>query len=232
MIQEKLDTGYLVETPEAIELSARLAGPVPRVLAYAMDFAIRTIVLLVIGLAFAFLGNTGLAVILLISFFIEWLYPVIFEVLRNGQTPGKKALGLAVVNDDLTPVTWSTSLVRNLLRAADFLPVGYAFGLVCMISNSRFQRLGDLAAGSLVIYRQAADKRAADLPDVPSQTPPLILDLEDQVAFTGFAQRHKQLSESRKEELATILQPLTQKSGGAAVRYVQGVGAWLLGRRQ
>lgn len=233
MRAEKLDTSYLVETPESIELHAQLAGPVPRALAYAIDFGIRTLVLVGISLVLVLLGTAGVALILLISFFMEWFYPVVFEVLRNGQTPGKKSLGLAVVNDDLTPVTWSTSLVRNLLRPADFLPFGYAFGLFSMVISGRFQRLGDLAAGSLVIQRRATiRKEGFSLPDVIASAPPVALELEDQVAFISFSQRHHQLSPGRKQELAEILEPLTHKAGEAGVEKVQGIGNWLLGSRR
>ena len=79
----------------------------------------------------------------------------------RGQTPGKKVLGISVINDDLSPVTLGTSMVRNLLRTVDFLPLFYLAGLVCMLSNQRFQRLGDLAAGTLVISVAESSKSAA-----------------------------------------------------------------------
>ncbi|TVZ39550.1 putative RDD family membrane protein YckC [Alteromonadaceae bacterium 2753L.S.0a.02] len=232
MLAEKFDTSYRVETPESIDLIAQLAGPIPRVLAYCIDLAIRSIVQLLILIVLLFAGKAGMGIFLVISFLMEWFYPVFFEVLRDGQTPGKKALKIAVVSDDLTPVTWSTSIIRNLLRAADFLPMGYAFGLIAMTTSGRFQRFGDIAAGSLVIYRREISKDAFKLPESVATPPPVALSLEDQVAFTGYVQRHSQLSHGRKEELANILEPVTQTKGDAAVKLAQGIGNWLLGHNK
>jgi len=226
------DTSYLVETPESIDLNAQLAGPIPRVLAYVIDFAFRSIALILLLVILLFAGKAGLGVFLVSSFLMEWFYPVLFEVLRKGQTPGKKIMKVAVVNDDLTPVTWSTSIIRNLLRSADFLPFGYSFGIISMVTSGRFQRLGDLAAGSLVIHVRELPNINFKMPDVPACPPPFSLSLEDQVAITGFVQRHEQLSEERKMEIANILEPIIHEKGSTAVSKIQGMGNWLLGHRQ
>jgi len=167
---------------------------------------------------------------LLLSFLLEWFYPVLFEVYRNGQTPGKKWLGLAVVNDDLTPVSWSTSLVRNLLRAVDFLPFAYVGGLSSMVLSRHFQRLGDLAAGTLVIHRPK-QRALATLTDSRPQPPPFALAADDQIAIIDFAQRHRELSAARQRELANLLDQFTQRSDDGAVERLRGIGAWLLGAR-
>ncbi len=227
-----LDTSYHVETPEAIDLTAQLAGPVPRILAYTLDFTLRAVILGLVLIVLAFLGEAGWGIYFILMFIFEWFYPVLFEVLRQGQTPGKKAMEIAVVNDDLTPVTWSTSLIRNLLRAADMLPACYVLGLFAMCSTRHFQRMGDLAAGSVVVHRRVTKKQGNELPEVTAYPPPVALTLEDQVALTGYAQRHGQLSTGRKQELAEILQDVTQKKGPDAVMYLQGVGNWLLGNRK
>lgn len=227
-----LDTDYQVETPEAIDLTAQLAGPVPRILAFLIDFFIRGVLIFLIFVVLGLSSLAGIGVFFVIFFVLDWFYPVLFEVLRNGQTPGKKYLKIAVVNDDLTPVTWSTSIIRNLLRAADFLPSSYVLGLITMCSTRHFQRLGDLAAGSIVIHKRDHKLNSDHLPKVPAQAPDLPLALEDQVAMTGFAQRHSQLSQSRKQELANILNNMTQLEGDAAVKKLQGIGNWLLGNRE
>ncbi len=231
-MQNLLDTSYQVETPEAIDLTAQLAGPVPRILAYLIDFMIRSAVQTGVLVVMAFAGIAGFGIFLIVVFVLEWFYPVLFEVLRNGQTPGKKYLQIAVVNDDLTPVTWSTSVIRNLLRAADFLPSAYVLGLIVMCSSRNFQRLGDLAAGSIVIHKRKPDTSLTALPDAPAVPPPVALSLEDQVAVTGFVQRHGQLSQGRQQELADILSNITGKEGEEAVKNVQGMGNWLLGNRK
>ena len=81
----------------------------------------------------------------------------------SGQTPGKRLFGLAVLNDDGTPVRWPGALTRNLLRAVDFLPFLYGVGLIAMLLNRDFKRLGDLAAGTVVVYQ--AEKVEADARD-------------------------------------------------------------------
>lgn len=226
---KQLDTVYLVETPEGIDLQAELAGPIVRAMAYAIDLMVRGLVLGIISIIMLFAGNIGTGIILLILFILEWFYPVLFEIYNNGQTIGKKTMGLTVVNDDLTAISWGSSLIRNLLRFADFFPFGYLVGVSSMVLSSRFQRLGDLAAGSLVIYKQKS-KQIAALPKCQSHPSPIPLSLEDQIAIVAFTERHKELSEERQQELADILaEPLQQKSGG--INYLRGIGSWLLGVR-
>jgi len=167
---------------------------------------------------------------LIILFFVEWLYPVLFEILARGQTPGKKMLGIAVVNDDLSPVTLGTSLVRNLLRTVDFLPLFYLAGLVTMLSNRRFQRLGDLAAGTLVVSISKSTRPAA-VEDVPPLAPATALSRSEQTAIVNFLQRSRQLSQPRQRELAAILEGITHEAGEDGVERLQRNGAWYLGMR-
>ena len=227
---EQLDTLHLVETPEGIDLQSELAGPVVRALAYLIDILIRSLILSLLSIILAFAGVAGIGGILIVSFLLEWFYPVWFEVYRNGQTPGKKNMGLAVVNDDLTPITLSSSIIRNLLRFVDFLPFGYLAGLTTMVLTRRFQRLGDLAAGSLVIYRNPARENSALLDETP-QPPPVPLSLEDQIAIIAFTERHQELSAARQEELADILSEITHRRGDKNIRYLRSIGNWLLGVR-
>lgn len=234
-----IDSLYEVETPEGIDLQAELAGPVVRVLAYSIDILIRLLFLLVCAIALAFWGNAGQGGLLILMFVLEWFYPVYFEVCRRGQTPGKKQMGLAVVNDDLTPVSWGTSLVRNLLRVVDFLPGAYLFGLVSMVLNNRFARLGDLAAGTLVIYRSSdaspsadTDKNISSGKSLYPQAPPLALQLDEQRALVSFSQRQQPLTEARQFELVAILSAISNKQGQAGVDYWKSVAAWLLGARR
>ncbi|AMX03739.1 RDD family protein [Microbulbifer thermotolerans] len=223
-----LDTTYSVETPEGVDLRAQAAGPVPRILAYGVDIFYRSLILIALAIALAFAENAGLGIWLLCSFLLEWFYPVYFEVMHGGQTPGKKAFGLVVVNDNLTPISWSASLLRNLLRFADFLPFAYAAGVVSMTLGRHFQRLGDLAAGTLVVYRRES-KAPQTLPDVTPLPPPRGLQLQDQQALISLIERSGELSEARQRELAELLEPLTGKKERAALDYLRAVGTWLLG---
>ena len=226
--KEQIDTIWCVETPEGIDLQAHVAGPIPRILAYAVDLLIRIVILIVLSIALAFFGVAGTGIQMICAFLLEWFYPVLFEVFRNGQTPGKRQFGLAVVNDDLTPVMPGTSFIRNLLRTADFLPFFYASGLISMMSTREFRRLGDLAAGTLVIHRPPEQNRD-QLPNVLPQTPTTYLEGEDQTAIIDFTRRHDQLSEARQQELANILEPVIHTSGESAVNKLRGMGVWLLG---
>ncbi|WP_444887460.1 RDD family protein [Microbulbifer sp. JMSA008] len=225
-----LDTTYNVETPEGIDLRARAAGPVPRILAFAVDVFYRTLILTALGIGLAFAEAAGIGIWLVCSFLLEWFYPVFFEVLRGGQTPGKKAFGLMVVNDNLTPISWGASIVRNLLRFADFLPFAYATGVIAMTLGRHFQRLGDLAAGTLVIYKDE-DKVPVALPDTTPLPPPRNFKQQDQLALISLLERHEDLSEARQQELANLLEPVTEKRDSAALEYLRSVGSWLLGGR-
>jgi uncharacterized RDD family membrane protein YckC len=227
-----LDTRYRVEIPGGINLEAQVVGPIPRSLAFAIDQAIRGIIVFGLSIAAipfcAFGLGGGFFLIFLVA--IEWLYPVLFEVFWRGQTPGKKALGISVINDDLTPVTLGTSLVRNLLRTIDFLPLFYLAGLVTMLCNRRFQRLGDLAAGTLVISVRESS-RPASQKDIVPLAPSTALLRAEQTSIIDFLQRSSQLSEPRQKELASLLEGVTHEKNENGVEKLHRMGAWFLGVR-
>lgn len=227
-----LDTRYRVEIPGGINLEAQVVGPIPRFFAFAIDLGIRGSIIFIMSLLSIPFGSFGMGggFFLIFLFVIEWLYPVLFEVLARGQTPGKKLLKITVVNDDLSPVTLGTSMVRNLLRTVDFLPLFYLTGLVTMLSNQRFQRLGDLAAGTLVISVPESSKPAVVKELVPLAPPTPLLRTE-QSSIIEFMQRSNQLSEPRQQELANILEGITHEKGDDGVERLQRIGAWFLGVR-
>ena len=227
-----LDTRYRVEIPGGINLEAQVVGPIPRFFAFAIDLAIRGIVIFVLSILSIPFGSFGLGggFFLIFLFAIEWLYPVLFEVYMRGQTPGKRLLGISVINDDLSPVTLGTSMVRNLLRTVDFLPLFYLAGLVTMLSNRRFQRLGDMAAGTLVISVPESAKPAVTK-DILPLPPSTSLLRNEQSAIVDFLQRSQQLSEPRQQELASILEGVTHQKTDNGVEQLQRIGAWFLGVR-
>ena len=209
-----LDTTRRVATPEGIELTLRLAGPVPRALAWSVDFLLRAAVVLVVSIIASRFGRAGMGVVLIAAFFVEWLLPAWFEAMWGGQTPGKRLFRLAVLNDDGTPVRWPGALTRNLLRAADFLPFLYGVGLLTMLMNRDFKRLGDLAAGTVVVYQAEKVAAARAIPQASPQPPPLSLSPEEQRAVLDLAERSATFTRERFEELAEIPTPLV----GRAVR--------------
>jgi uncharacterized RDD family membrane protein YckC len=226
-----LDTTRRVSTPEGIELTLSLAGPVPRALAWAVDFFLRALAVLGVVMVAGFLGRAGWGLAAIAAFAVEWLAPAWFEVLWNGQTPGKRVLGIAVVHDDGTPVRWGPALTRNLLRAVDFLPFLYGFGLATMLASRDFKRLGDLAAGTVVVY---APRRAAarTLPEAPPRAPAVALSLEEQRVVLELAERAASLTAERLEELAGLAAPITGAADGAAsAARLLGMASYLAGRR-
>ena len=188
-----------------------MAGPVVRAWAWAIDFAIRAGIYLALSMLLGFFGGMGTAVVMIGFFLIEWFYPVLFEI-RNGATPGKRAMGIQVVHDNGTPVSWSSSVIRNLVRAADFLPFLYAFGLLAMLSNRDFKRLGDMAAGTLVVYIETPPARQT-LPAADPIPPPGDLYVDEQRTLLAFSERTSILTPERSAELADILSELTGKQG-------------------
>ena len=226
-----LDTAYLTETPEGIALSLSPAGPVARFGAFLVDTLIRFALwtALVIGLWWGGLGR----VLAFIGFFaIEWIYPIAFELAMGGATPGKRAFGLQVVMDSGLPVTPAGSITRNLLRVADFMPAAYALGAVCMLVRPDFKRLGDLAAGTIVVHATAVSLHA-DLPASEPLAPARALSLREQAAIVSWAGRASSLTPERLEELAQLARPVMQPSWAArsASTVLLGVAQWLIGRR-
>lgn len=201
-----IDTRRYVATPEGIELELALAGPVVRALAWSVDFFIRFGAALGVWLVVQLLGMAGIGVMLLAWFALEWFYPVYFEVTRAGATPGKRVFGLTVVQDDGTPVTWQSSTIRNLLRAVDFLPLLYGFGLASMLLSGEFKRLGDIAARTVVAYRRDL-QHLSTVPAAKPLAPPLPLTLDEQRALIDFAERQVLMTEDRSHELAEIAGP-------------------------
>lgn len=225
-----LDTTRHVATPEGIEITLHVAGPVPRALAYVLDLLIRVAIMLAVSVAVSVLGRFGLALFLLTAFLLEWLYPVVFEVLASGATPGKRAMGLLVLNDDGTPVRWPASLTRNLLRAVDFLPFMYFTGFCAMVANRDFKRLGDFAANTLVVYRDRPPVTGR-IPDAVPVAPPIALSLSEQRTLLDFAERSSRITPARAAELAEIISPLAGGDGGAAsVQNIIGIANHLAGR--
>ena len=185
---------FRLETPEAVSVHYALAGVGSRFMAAAVDSFIQLVLLILIIIATAAAGGWAVAVgalrdfgdaptsnpavwlvalFLIGTFLLLWGYYVAFELLWNGQSPGKRLFRLRVLRENGYPIGFVESLVRNLVRLLDFLPFYYGFGVVTMLVDSRSRRLGDLAAGTIVV-KERRDVRAADL--LPRE--PLAVDLD------------------------------------------------------
>lgn len=226
-----LDTYRHVVTPEGVALHLRAAGPLPRALAYALDLIARIAIYLALLQALTLLfGGAGYAILMLVTFVLSWFYMVLFEVLMQGRTPGKWALGLRVVAADGAPVGWMASFTRNLLRVVDALPVGYAVGLVTCLIDPWGRRLGDMVAGTLVVH-VAREQPLYEAQVAPPLAPNRVLLQHEQAALVAFAERAPRLTAARQVELAELVEPLTQARGHTAVVRLYGIANWLLGRR-
>ena len=206
MSAAELDSLKHAETPEGVDLALRPAGPVVRSFAWLIDGLIRLVFYFALALTLPQFGEFGLGVGMIILFVVEWFYPVVFEMAMRGATPGKALFGIRVILDDGLPLTWYASMTRNVLRTVDFLPVFYATGLVTMLFNNEFKRLGDLAAGTVVVYGASIDDKRP-LPNVAPEPLPNALELAEQRAIMDFGRRLAGFSKARAEELAGLLQP-------------------------
>lgn len=162
---------HQLDTPEHVSLSYEVADIGSRFLAALIDTLIMTLsfVLIALTVAAAFTAlmvtetigfgdylDDSLVLWLLVlwqvfSFLLLWGYYVFFEMILNGQSPGKRVLKLRVIRQDGYPIGLSNSVVRNIVRIVDFLPAYYLLGVIVMLLNSRARRLGDLAAGTIVV---------------------------------------------------------------------------------
>jgi len=206
-----------------------------RCLAYVLDFLIRVVVFVALAFVLGGMGALGGGLLAIVWFGLEWLYPMVFEMLPRGATPGKRALGLRVVMDSGLPLTMSACVTRNLLRAADYLPFLYGAGLLSILVRSDSKRLGDLAAGTLVVFDRPVSLHA-DVPPLPASQQPVppthVLPQAGQQAIVAWAVRMGRLTPERAEELAALAQPvLPGKPTDTATARLLGVAHWLLGQR-
>jgi uncharacterized RDD family membrane protein YckC len=171
----QLDSRIEIVTPENIAFNYVVAGPFRRLPAYLIDVGIRTGVLVSLGLVATVFGmatfsGLGIGIVLIAWFVLSWFYGGLFEALWNGQTPGKRLLGLRVLSMDGRPINAMQAMLRNVLRDVDAWPfvIGYGgpigvplymVGLLTTAANDRYQRLGDLACGTIVVVERRAKLR-------------------------------------------------------------------------
>lgn len=166
-----------VETPESVAFAYRLAGLASRGFALIVD----TVVILAFGvieaivayLVFLAIRSSSpvaaeaatswiVGALLIVVFATGWGYFVVGETLGNGRTWGKRWMGLRVVRDDGSRVRFGDSVIRNLLRIVDILPGNYAVGMVSILATRQHKRLGDMAAGTVVIRDEVGELRLED----------------------------------------------------------------------
>jgi uncharacterized RDD family membrane protein YckC len=233
---EPLDTDVAIETPEHIVFRHRVAGPARRLLAYLLDLAICYGVFAVVAILVVIAsvgasqvadaakdgGGAATGILLVLVFAIQWVYFAALEGWR-GTTPGKSALGLRVVTTMGRPISFRAAALRNLLRAADALPLTYSAGLLSlaglasMSATRRFQRLGDLVADTMVVVADRATAASPIVlspparPDELAQLPADVrLDADERQAIELFLRRRDRLGRAREFELAALMVPLVR----------------------
>lgn len=237
MNNKGIDNQLTRTTPEGVEISLIPAGVTARSCAYLFDFMIRAAVLLAFAIVLGFMGDAGQGILLVLYFVISWGYYIIFEA-RDGQTPGKKRLHIKVVQDNGLPARFNHIVLRNLLRPADAFPFSYLAGIIVMSSGKQFKRIGDWAAGTLVVHTDSQKQRANLTLDSstplssPNPTPPAFnLSTEEQQAVLAFIERKDKLSESRQIELANLLADMLGVEGESANQKLQQIAQYYAGQQ-
>jgi len=244
----RLDTLQAIELAEGVEVRLRVAGPLQRGAALALDTLIQILLIVALSVVFslsglAIGGQAATGMILLSTFVIWWWYPVIFEAGRRGATPGKRAVGLRVVQVSGSPIGFGQAVLRNFLRFADGMPfmIGYGvagflptflFGLATILGTRRFQRLGDLAAGTVVVYERVPPEPAVPAPPpVEPVAPAATLRPEEVRALIAFRDRAGLWSPGRQQEIGDHLKELSGAGGAAGVTRLMAMAHWLQERR-
>ncbi len=168
--------------PEQINVSYELAGLGSRFVAALIDTSIVGLIILALAIAIGYLrarlgsespeGWIAAAVVIFSMVLIYVAYYVYFEMTSRGQSPGKRASGLRVISVDATPITLDQSAVRNILRVVDTVPPLSIAGVIAIFLTRRMQRLGDLAAGTMVVkerLREMPEVLEEPLPDLPPE---------------------------------------------------------------
>lgn len=220
---KQTDTTIEVVAPENIAFTYRVAGPFRRFPAYLLDGLIRVTILFVLAmfllLCSVAIGRMGMAIWIVVLFLLSWFYGGFFEAFWNGQTPGKRIMGLRVLSANGRPINGYQAVMRNLLRVVDIYFTG--IGVLVMACNRRFQRLGDLACGTMVVVEERPwlegvakidDPRAYQLASyLPSD---LQVSRSLALALAHYAERRRFFPGARRREVAGHLaKPLLEQYG-------------------
>ena len=244
---QQIDATIKIITPENIAFRYRIAGPYRRLPAFFIDFLIRIgvwtgfmVLAGILSQGIFFDQFFGMALSLILLFIMEWLYGGLFETFWNGQTIGKRVMGIRVLSIDGQPINGLQAMMRNILRFADMMPmVPYAMvfdepspipiptfvlGLVTTLLTRRFQRLGDIVCGTMVVIDEKSwlfepakleDPRVAQL---AAEIPPSFnISRTMGQALATYVDRRQLFSPPRRREIARhIAEPLLPKFGLAA----------------
>jgi uncharacterized RDD family membrane protein YckC len=222
-------TDFQVLTPERVSLHYDIAGIGSRGAAAVVDSLIQAAVGAVIVLGFSgtavslvsFSGRGGslaqallIAVLALTIFALSVGYYILFEIIWSGQTPGKRLLGLRVIRENGYPLRPVDATIRNVVRIVDGLPVGYAVGVLVMLFNARARRLGDFAAGTIVV-REGSRAALDTLPT--DEHPAATMRSADATLVRDFLVRRGSMNPDARAALASRLAAALSVRYGLAV---------------
>jgi uncharacterized RDD family membrane protein YckC len=228
IVDYEFEDRVTIETPEGVDLQLTLAGIGSRFASAVVDGIIEVVILVALSLLLVGGGSIGLtpenggfavALYTVAAFLVIVGYDVAFEVLNSGRTPGKRLNGLRVVREGGEPVTFVSSSIRNILRIIDILPLVYLVGCVSILVSSRNQRIGDLAAGTLVV-RERKPAPPAVRPLYVQQPVDVAWDTsgigaEELAAVRSFLVRRDSLDRDARNQLAhTLAERLRPKVPG------------------
>jgi len=222
-MQTEPDRDLVVATPERVSFDYQVAGLGTRTIAQVLDLLIVFGILIAVyfvAIAALVVGSDAATLIFLIgSFVVIFGYFWVSEALWSGQTVGKKALRLRAVGDRGEPLTFAQAGIRNIVRIVDFLPYGYGVGLIVLFANGKGKRLGDLAAGTIVVkdsdrvylWQLPGARSAAPAQAVSAASPAELtlrrLDPELRRFVSSYARRRPELTLEVRAQLASHVQP-------------------------
>ncbi len=228
----QLDTTIEIVTPENISFRYEIVGPFRRLPAFALDLSIRFIAIFITFFIISLLGfvvGPGAFAILLIAWFVlEWFYGALFETYFNGQTPGKRIMGIRVVSTSGHPITGLQAVMRNILRGVDMMPLvpatildqdviylvvpTFFLGFISQTLNSRFQRIGDIVCGTMVVVDERRRRRTFTneldpqhmqiLESIPGS---FVVNQQLQRALATYVERRGRMALPRRREIARHL---------------------------
>ena len=207
-----MDQEISIPTPESLEFSHEPAGIGSRFVAGIVDTVLQTAMILGLFLITgqwtallksfsSHLGMWAASATILMLFLIFWGYHIFFEMLWNGQTPGKRAAGIRILKDGGYPIGFLDSVVRNLLRPIDFLPFSYGVGAIVVLCNSKCKRIGDFAAGTIVVKERQIE--------MPHSLAPQNTRIHEDVVIGG--QRLANIHELSEAEFNVVRQFMTRR---------------------
>lgn len=219
---------FIVSTPESAAFGLQPAGLGSRFLAILIDMVIQGVIVAVLLYSYIFVGSAPLTidafgdvvggVYLLLFGVVLGLYHLIFEAIWGGRSPGKRIVGLRVVKMTGVPIGFWDACLRNLVRLIDYLPIGYFVGIVTMFASPQPRRLGDYAAGTIVVREQRLAAPSAPQPVAAAPAPAVsasvpTISYREEELIGEFLARRNSITPDARAELARQLADRLHEAG-------------------